>query len=322
MIVAELVALVVVLAPDFDTRPWLSRLGVISVYVQWLALLNAVVLCSLRRALGSLRMRHGFFVAWIVSVLVTALASAVVCQMDQALGLGMSVPIGSASRFVFDNAAICGLIGAALLRYLFVLERWRERVRATAKAQVDALQARIRPHFLFNSMNTIASLIRTRPIEAERTVEDLADLFRAALGADDAPGTLGEELDLVARYLHIEHLRLGDRLKVEMDVADLPRDLAIPRLLLQPLVENAVYHGIQPLADGGTVSVSGRRVPGAVEIVVRNPLSSDAPTHRNGVALANIRARIEYHFGARGELRVEPGPETYVVNVRLPETRA
>ncbi|MEO7325191.1 MAG: sensor histidine kinase, partial [Dokdonella sp.] len=131
----------------------------------------------------------------------------------------------------------------------------------------------------------------------------------------------GEELDLVARYLHIEHLRLGDRLKVEMDVADLPRDLAIPRLLLQPLVENAVYHGIQPLADGGTVSVSGRRVPGAVEIVVRNPLSSDAPTHRNGVALANIRARIEYHFGARGELRVEPGPEAYVVNVRLPETR-
>jgi two-component system sensor histidine kinase AlgZ len=322
MVVAELVALVIVLAPDMDPRPWLPRLGVLSVYVQWLALLNAVVLCSMRRPLGPLRARVGFVVAWVVSVLVTALGSAVVSQMDQALGLHLSVAPGSSWRFVLANAAICALIAAALLRYLFVLEQWRERVRAASKARFDALQARIRPHFLFNSMNTIASLIRTRPAEAERTVEDLADLFRAALGADDAHGTLGEELDLVARYLHIERLRLGDRLTVEMDVADLPRDLPMPRLLLQPLVENAVYHGVQPRAEGGTVSVSGRRLPGAIEIVVRNPPPPDLPTRRNGVALANTRARIEYHFGARGELRVEPGPEAYTVIVRLPETPA
>lgn len=319
MIVAELVALVVVLAPEPSLRPWLPRLGVVSVYVQWLALLNAVVLCSLRRTLEGASARRGFVVAWSASVLVTALASAVVCRMDQALGLALSVPPGSSLRFVFANAAICALIAAALLRYLFVLERWRERVRAASKAQVDALQARIRPHFLFNSMNTIASLIRTHPAEAERTVENLADLFRAALGADEGPGTLGEELDLVERYLHIERLRLGERLRVELDIADLPRDLSVPRLLLQPLIENAVYHGIQPRADGGTLSVSGRRLADAVEIVVRNPLPPDAPPPRNGVALANIRARIEYHFGARGELRVEPGPELYTVTLRLPE---
>jgi two-component system sensor histidine kinase AlgZ len=322
MIVAELVALVIVLSPETDPRPWMPRLGVVSVYVQWLALLNAVVLCSLRRPLQQLQVRRGFVVAWTISVLVTALASALVCRMDQALGLHLSVSPGSAWRFVLDNAAICALIAAALLRYLFVLEQWRERVRAASKARFDALQARIRPHFLFNSMNTIASLIRTRPAEAERTVEDLADLFRAALGSDDAMGTLGEELDLLARYLHIERLRLGERLHIEIDVADLPRDLAVPRLLLQPLVENAVYHGIQPRAEGGVVSVSGKRLPGAIEIVVRNPLPPDAPKRRNGVALANIRARIEYHFGARAELRVEPGPETYTVNVRLPETPA
>ena len=319
MIVAELVALVIVLAPDASLRPGLPRLGVTSVYVQWLALLNVVVLCSLRRALASLSARAGFVIAWIASVLVTALASAVVCRMDQALGLDLSVPPGSSWRFVFGNAAICALIAAALLRYLFVLELWRERVRAASKAQVDALQARIRPHFLFNSMNTIASLIRTRPDEAERTVEDLADLFRAALGADDAPGTLGEELDLVARYLHIERLRLGGRLKLEIDVADLPREFIVPRLLLQPLVENAIYHGIQPLAEGGCVSVIGRRVPGALEIVVRNPVPPDAPPPRNGMALANIRARIEYHFGARGGLRVESTAQTFSVNVHLPE---
>jgi two-component system sensor histidine kinase AlgZ len=320
MIVAELVALVIVLAPESHLRPWLPRLAVISVYVQWLALLNSVVLCSLRVPLQRLDARAGFGIAWIASLVVTALASAVVCQMDQALGLGLSVPAGSSLRFVLDNTAICALIAAALLRYLFVLEQWRERVRAASKAQVDALQARIRPHFLFNSMNTIASLIRSRPAEAERTVEDLADLFRAALGANDAHGTLGEEIDLIERYLQIERLRLGDRLGIDIDVGDLPREFAMPRLLLQPLIENAVYHGIQPRAEGGTLSVRGRRLADGIEIVITNPMGTDVSSKRNGVALANVRARIEYHFGARGELRVEAGSERFTVNVRLPGT--
>jgi two-component system sensor histidine kinase AlgZ len=167
-------------------------------------------------------------------------------------------------------------------------------------------------------MNTIASLIRTRPVEAERTVEDLADLFRAALGADDAHGTLGEELDLIEHYLRIERLRLGDRLRTEIDVADLARDFPMPRLLLQPLIENAVYHGIQPCAEGGTIELRGRQLADGIEIVVRNPLPQDAPRRRNGIALANIRARIEYHFGARAVLQIEPGPDTYTATVRLP----
>ena len=319
MIVAELVALIVVLAPEPHARPWLPRVGVASVYVQWLALLNAVVLCSLRQSLERLSARTGFIVAWLFCIAVTALGSAVVCRMDQGLGLGLTVAPGDDLRFVAGNAAIAALISAALLRYLFVLELWQERVEAASKAQVDALQARIRPHFLFNSMNTIASLIRTRPAEAERTVEDLADLFRAALGSSDASGTLGEELDLMDHYLRIEKLRLGDRLHVDIEAGDLPRDLPLPRLLLQPLVENAIYHGVQPLAEGGTIRIAGRHLQGHVEITIKNPLPADAAPARNGVALANIRARIEYHFGSRGELRVEPGNGEYTVTVRLPD---
>lgn len=319
MIVAELVALVVVLAPEANPRPWLPRLGVLSVYVQWLALVDAVVLCSLRPALLRFGARTGLILAWGAAVVVTALGSLVVARIDQALGLGFGVPPPETARFVGANAAICALIAAALLRYLYVLEQWRERVRAAAKAQVDALQARIRPHFLFNSMNTIASLIRTRPEQAERTVEDLSDLFRAALGADDAPGTLGDELDLVLRYLDIEKLRLGDRLALDVDVADLPRGFAMPRLLLQPLIENAIYHGIQPRAEGGTLELRGRRVAGGIRIAIANPLAPGLPARRNGVALANVRARIGYHFGARGELRIEPGDERYTVTVHLPE---
>jgi two-component system sensor histidine kinase AlgZ len=282
MIVAELVALVVVLAPDPSQRPWLPRLGVASVYVQWLALLNAVALCSMRQPLERLSPRAGFIVAWLVSITVTVLGSAVVWQMDQALGLGLTAGPGEGLRFLLGNAVVAALISAALL-------------------------------------NTIVSLIRTRPAEAERTVEDLADLFRAALGSSETPGTLGEELDLMDHYLRIEKLRLGDRLRVEIEADDLPRDLPLPRLLLQPLVENAIYHGVQPLANGGTIRISGRHPPGRVEITIRNPLPPDAAPKRNGHALANIRARIEYHFGSRGQLSVEPGGGEYAVTVRLPD---
>ncbi len=319
MVVAELVALVIVLAPEAAARPWLPRLGVVSLYVQWLALLDAVILCSLQAPLASLPARTGFVLAWTCTVLVTALASTLICRMDHLLGLGLTVPPGESLRFVLANAAIAALIAAAMLRYLHVLEQWRGRVRAASKARVDALQARIRPHFLFNSMNTIASLIRTRPAEAEQAVEDLADLFRAALGRDDGDGTLGAELDLIERYLHIERLRLGERLQVAMDVEALPRDMPLPPLLLQPLVENAVYHGIQPREQGGTVTLRGRRDGGRVEIIIANPLPPTPAAPRNGVALANVRARIGYHFGTRGELQVQDGPADFTVRVVLPE---
>ena len=318
VVVAELVVIVLALAPGKTFTAAVEELAIATVFVQWLALLNVVVLCSMRDALERLSVRNGFLVAWALAVATTALGSMVVHAMDAALGFGLVARHIPAWRFVLSNAAICALIAAALLRYLFVRELWQERVRAAAKAQVDALQARIRPHFLFNSMNTIASLIRTRPVEAERTVEDLSDLFRAALGAREGMATLGEELDLVGHYLRIEGLRLGDRLAVVLDVDTLPRELPLPPLLLQPLVENAVYHGIQRMPDGGTLSISGTRHAGQVEIVVRNPYPQSEAQPGNAHALANVRSRIEYHFGARGALLVEPARTEFVVRVRLP----
>ena len=319
MVVAELVALVIVLVPEANARAWLPRLGVLSLYVQWLALLDAVVLCSLRVPLQRFSQRSGLVIAWLTAVLVTMLGSLVICRLDQALDLGLSVPRDATLRFVLANAVICALIAAALLRYLYVLEQWRERVRAAAKAQVDALQARIRPHFLFNSMNTIASLIRKRPTDAERAVEDLSELFRAALGTREMLGILGEEIDLIGHYLRIEGLRLGDRLKLEIDLDDLPRNLPLPPLLLQPLVENAVYHGIQRMPEGGTLSVRGTRKDAMIEITVRNPLPDDLAHPRNAHALANVRARIEYHFGDKAALIVQPARGEFTVTVRLPE---
>ncbi|HET8764985.1 MAG TPA: sensor histidine kinase, partial [Rhodanobacter sp.] len=243
-------------------------------------------------------------------------ASAVVAWLDRALGTGLTP--ASSTRFVTGNTLLAALLSAALLRYFQVLAEWRARLAAVTRAQFDALQARIRPHFLYNSMNTVAALVRVDPDAAERTVLDLSELFRAALGADDKPGTLAGELALIDRYLAIEQLRLGDRLRVERDLAALPGDLPMPALLLQPLVENAIYHGIQPRREGGTLAIAGRRTDTGVEIEIRNPLPDGASPAGSGHGLENVRRRIAYHFGGRGALETTQADGEFRVRVRLP----
>jgi two-component system sensor histidine kinase AlgZ len=320
MVVAELLVLVAEIAPNDEMRPLLPRLATVSVFAQWLALVCAVCLCKLRPQLEKLSPWLGVLAAYALMLAITVIGSALVFEIDHQLGLNLTLPMQFQGRFVWRSAALCALLGAALLRYFYVLEQWRARVRAEAKARFEALQARIRPHFLFNSMNTIASLIRSRPAEAERAVEDLSDLFRAALGGNAALSTLGAELDLMRQYLDIEKLRLGERLRVDMAVDDLPADLPIPALLLQPLAENAIYHGIQQLPEGGTVSVRGHREVDAVVLEIRNPQPPPAEraAPRHGMALDNTRARIEYHFGMRGTLAVDNGAEEFVCVLRLP----
>jgi len=317
MAVAELLALVVLIAPSDESRPLLPRLATASLFVQWLALVCAVCLCKLRPQLHKLTPWFGVAAAYALMLTVTVLGSALVFELDHQLDLGLTLPRQFESRFIWRSAILCALIAAALLRYFFVLQQWRARVRAEAKARFDALQARIRPHFLFNSMNTIASLIRVRPAEAENAVENLSDLFRAALG-HEAHSTLGEELDLVRRYLDIEKLRLGERLHVDLRVDELPAAMPLPPLLLQPLVENAVYHGIQQLPEGGTVSIRGWLADKSIRIEIRNPCPPTRAAKRHGMALENTRARIEYHFGARGKLNVEPGASEFVCEITLP----
>jgi two-component system sensor histidine kinase AlgZ len=184
---------------------------------------------------------------------------------------------------------------------------------------VEALQARIRPHFLFNSMNTVAALVRVDPVAAERTVENLSELFRAALGQQDThSGTLGEELQLVDRYLAIEQLRLGERLRVRRELDDLPLDASLPVLLLQPLVENAVRHGIQPLVEGGEVVLRGKREEDVMLIEINNPLPDNPSTGGNGHGLNNVRQRVAYHYGPRAEVEAGPRDGRFVVRLRLP----
>jgi two-component system, LytTR family, sensor histidine kinase AlgZ len=214
------------------------------------------------------------------------------------------------------------IITAVALRYFFFTHEWRRNVEIQAQARVNALQARIRPHFLFNSMNTIASLTRTDPSRAELAVQDLADLFRASLAEQRGQITLEEELEIAATYERIEKLRLGERLQVNWQVEALPRDAIVPSLVLQPLLENAIYHGIEPRPDGGTVQVTGERHQDLITIVVRNPLPAGVVVRDgNRVALSNIRERLDLLYGARATIKAGRFDAEYIVTLRFPYSR-
>jgi two-component system sensor histidine kinase AlgZ len=314
-IVGALTVTVMWLARDHQ-RDW-SAYSVGMLFVSWLALVVAVALCKLRPLLQRLPGHAPYVGVWLLIVLIVLAASAVARWLDGALQ--MHLIASSMGMFVRDNVLIAALLGAAMLRYFYVLAQWQARLAAVTRAQVEALQARIRPHFLFNSMNTVAALIRVDPAAAERTVEDLSELFRAALGQHDTDdGTLGDELALIERYLAIEQLRLGARLHVQRELDDLPPDFPLPRLLLQPLVENAVRHGIQPLREGGEVILRGQRDGAGIRIEISNPLPTTPPAPGNGHGLDSVRRRIAYRYGPLAKVQAGPQGERFVVLLQLP----
>ena len=184
--------------------------------------------------------------------------------------------------------------GALLAMLVYQNERWRERARlpAAAAARLADLQTRIRPHFLFNTLNTAITLVRLDPQRAEEVLEDLSDLFRAALGALDQATTVGAEIELSRRYLAIEQLRFGRRLDVEWDLDPNAIGAKLPPLALQPLIENAVRHGIEPADKGGTIEIRTRRRRDRVLISVTNTVGGAPSKAGHGIGIASVRERL------------------------------
>jgi two-component system sensor histidine kinase AlgZ len=229
-------------------------------------------------------------------------------------------PGGDLGMAMLRNVGISAIITGVMLRYFYVRHQHALREQAEERMRIEALQARIRPHFLFNSLNTIASLIHRRPDEAEEAVLDLAELFRSTFGKKSRI-TLAEELDIVRRYLAMEQLRLGGRLQVLWDIPPALDDVELPALVVQPLAENAIYHGIEPLAEGGSVRISARREVDTVHIHVSNPRPGGTrPAHARGnrVAMDNIRQRLSLAYGQAAALKVEETAAEYCVTLILP----
>jgi two-component system, LytTR family, sensor histidine kinase AlgZ len=318
LVAAELVVVVIWLAPQRGELAPADPFFVTSTLALWLAVSCGVLLCKARGWLSTLPQALGALAAWAIPVLVTGIGSWLVVELEVVLLAGRGAE--QSGEFALRNAAIAAVLTAFLLRYFHVQQQWLLNERAQARAAVDALQARIRPHFLFNSMNSIASLVRRDPVTAERAVEDLADLFRAALGASEGMATLKEELDLCQQYLRIEGLRLAERLRVNLTVEpDVPLDLPLPRLCLQPLVENAVHHGIARLPEGGAVDLHVQRRDRHVEVDILNPCppaAAGSPGNRH--ATANIEQRLAYHFGSAARMTRGCHDGYYRCTVRLP----
>jgi two-component system sensor histidine kinase AlgZ len=322
--VVELVVLAAVLLRlPAGATVW-SSLSTASLLAQWLALLCVTVLCKLRAPIERLPQAMSMAVALLLPVIIVGSATRIVVLLDQRLDMGLTVTPELTNSFVLTCMAVTLLLTAAVLRYTYVSEQWRRQQAASSQAQVEALQARIRPHFLFNSMNTIASLIRHDPVAAERAVEDLSELFRAALGSSGGESSLADELHLTRRYLAIEALRLGERLQVEWQLDDaLPQSLPLPRLILQPLAENAILHGIARRPEGGVLSIQVRPEGAQLAIRVRNPLpDTHAPSHGNRHAQDNIAQRLAHRYGHRARMVATAQDGYYEATLFVPLTDA
>ena len=323
VVITELLAFVLALvSPGILDNPW-ENLGLLSLFMQWIALTSAAALCGARSYLA----RLGNTTAGIISYLLVLLVTLAVSEMAFWLLVSSNAFTASNSamhlQFLLRSLTISTVIAAVVLRYLFIQHQWRMQLQAEARSRIQALQARIRPHFLFNSMNTIAALTRSQPDTAEEAIQDLAELFRASLNNSFERTTLAEELELARRYLNIETLRLGNRLRVQWDMDGVSPETRVPPLVLQPLLENAIYHGIEPLPDGGLIQVTGAVQSGMVEITITNPVpaSGVGDSEGNRIAQDNIHQRLALAFGARAGLEVTRSGKEYRVTIRFPETQ-
>ena len=262
---------------------WLATLALLTGGALPATLLWLVTACSLKTVLQRLTTVQQY----LAGVLLGALAGAYACGMLALVAQPTSAP--------WLASAATGALLAAMLVAALVL-RARGRTPAATTARLTELQSRIRPHFLFNTLNTAIALVQVDPPRAERVLEDLAELFRQALAAPQGRSTLADEIALSRRYLDIEQLRFGERLQVRWQLDPAADATVLPPLILQPLVENAVRHGVEPSAEGGWVSVQTQAQAGHLVLTVRNSVPQQgalpfAPGH--GMALRNVRQRLQ-----------------------------
>jgi two-component system sensor histidine kinase AlgZ len=316
--IAQLAVFLIFLVPSQHGQLNGTTFLVTSAFAQWLGLTAAIVLCKSRVLVNSLQPFLALIVAVALPASVTGLAAGLVFYLDQQLATGY-FPGMHMWRFISGIALIVAMLSIVLLRYFYVHDLWRAQVQAHAKASLQALQARINPHFLFNSMNTIAALVRKDAKTAETAIEDLSDLFRAALGDDQKESTLADELQIAKQYLAIEKLRFGERLRTEWLIAEnLPMHCKMPRLLLQPLFENAVIHGVALLPEGGCIQFSAVQHEHFLQFEIRNPMLMANDQPGLGHAQHSVQERLRLVFGNQASISGQAHNSTYVCRVQVP----
>lgn len=299
---------------------WLASLALLTGGALPATLVWLITACSLKTLLQRLSMAQQYG----AGVLLGALAGAYACATLALVGMAASPP--------WVASAATGALLAAMLVAALVL-RARGRTPAATTARLTELQSRIRPHFLFNTLNSAIALVREEPAKAESLLEDLSDLFRHALVEQGESVTLAEEITLARRYLAIEEVRFGKRLQVQWNLDPRTDNARLPPLLLQPLVENAVKHGVEPSPRGGRLRVMTELRGSRVVVRITNTLppkeakpgqagsGNERPSTRgHGIALANVRARLGLLHDVQGEFTAGVQDGLYQVRITLPDT--
>jgi two-component system sensor histidine kinase AlgZ len=321
VLIVELLAMVLAMAIPSTTEVFWDYLAFISMMMQWIALLNAAVLCMSRRYLNRLSGPMTMVISFLIMMSVTLVFALALIELNLWMKLDQQTsPLGE--HFLLRILVMSAAIYAVVLRYFYIQQQWKLNLKAQSKAEIQALKARIRPHFLFNSMNTIASLISFMPDKAEKAIEDLSDLFRASLKEQNIH-TLKDEVEITRSYLDIEKLRLGERLKIDWNVDNSLFDAEIPALSLQPLAENAIYHGIEPIPDGGKIRISAQRDGEHLKLEVSNPSSAATGSKRtsgNQMAQDNIKQRMRLAYGNDARFYINATKLDYTVTLEIPVT--
>ncbi len=314
ILVAQLVTLVVVLVIESDN--FLTDLGLASIYVQWVCLGSLGLLCLARDRIAVMTWAWGFATSLL---LCTAMYLAVEISTQLYLGWQWQQEWDWSRFWRFWLADV--IVTLLVLRFFSVVELLNERSQSELQSRIQALHSRIQPHFLFNSLNTIAELAATRPEHAEPAIQSLSRLFRASLSDTSAWHSLEDELRLCRGYLDLEQWRLGERLRLkwQVDIKDTSR-YRVPRLIAQPLIENAVVHGVQPSATGGDVSILVTEKKHTVVFSVRNSVQKeDTESRGHGLALRNLKDRLAALYDDGYKLKTEVLDGTYSVTMGLPK---
>lgn len=306
-----LVAILTLMETGLESFSW-ERFGLVSLFVQWVALLSVALICQLRNLTFHMKPFWVSLMGIAIVTAITALVSLVASYLESDFNFGMDW------HWIARNLVVAAVVTTFLMRYFYVQGQWRLRSQAELKARLSALQAHIRPHFFFNSLNTVASLIVIDPDKAESMLLDLAQLFRVVLQTDAEPTTLETDLELGKRYLEIEATRLGDRVIIEWELPEEIPTIKLPVLTVQPIMENAVYHGIQPLVNGGFIRISLFPQANQWCLMVENDCPEEASKTRLGMAQVNIRARLEAYFGDSAKLTTEQSGKRYKTLLILP----
>lgn len=310
VLLATLLSLVM---PNWQQNYWFN-FSSFTLFSLWTALSSIGILCSIKRFFPELHLRQFSIIAVAVCVLFSLLYTTI---------LSVYLQSDATASLLFKNGVITLIVSGIFFRYYFLQQQSLLQIQSEAEARIQALQSRIRPHFLFNSLNTLANMATQDPNKTEESILDLADIFRASMQRSDKLIPFSEEKHLCSQYLALEKQRLGEKLQVEWHTDTIDGKIPFPPLLLQPIIENAVFHGVQNRTDGGTIIIKGLSSKNHIEIEVTNPLPTTSDTlHKgNSLALRNIRQRIEVLYPGKANFTHHSSQDTFFCRLKIPKNR-